>query len=58
MALSTWIGPWGHKLPDGTDLIPGETQVEVSDQQATDDPYWEVVKPAKTTTTGKGGDNS
>lgn len=42
-----WIGPWGYKLPDGTELIPGETVRPVPEDQANDDPYWSPVELPK-----------
>jgi hypothetical protein len=47
--IAIWCGPWGYKLPDGTDLIPGESRREIPEAQANDDPNWQVVG-AKTST--------
>jgi hypothetical protein len=56
MARATWIGPWGHKLPDGTELIPGETECDVPESQATDDPNWDYTPPKQITQKPEGGD--
>lgn len=55
---ATWIGPWGFKLPDGTNLIPNETVCPMPAFQVEGDPYWERVAPrkAKDSTPPSGGD--
>lgn len=44
-----WVGPGGHVLADGTDLIPGETVVQISEGEAVESDNWqpavEVVPP-------------
>lgn len=44
-----WVGPGTQVLPDGTELIPGETVIAISDGEATDSDNWEKVggKPSK-----------
>lgn len=55
---ATWIGPWGYRLPDGTELIPGVTVWSMPRFQVDGDPYWERVVPLKSkdSTPPSGGD--
>lgn len=38
--LATWVGPYDAKLPDGTLLEPGVTEVEVGIDEARDSDNW------------------
>ena len=39
-----WQGPHRGRLPDGTDLVPGETVVQVPRAEAMESDHWEVVE--------------
>lgn len=41
---ATWTGPAGCKLPDGTELVPGETVAEVSAGEARISENWQPVE--------------
>jgi hypothetical protein len=41
-----WLGPGEHAMPDGTVLVPGETEVDgIPRQQAEDSIHWQPVTP-------------
>lgn len=43
MIDATWVGPGGHVLPDGTDLVPGVTVVQITKGEANESDNWEPV---------------
>lgn len=40
--IATYVGPIGYALDNGTQLIPGETEVELPSFQAQDDEAWQA----------------
>ena len=44
-----WVGPYAAQLTDGTVLVPGETTVTISRDEAKESDNWEPTggKPAK-----------
>ena len=44
-----WVGPHEATTPDGQVLVPGETRVEISREEANASDYWRVSKPPETT---------
>lgn len=44
---ATWTGPAGCKLPDGTELVPGETVAEVPAGEARGSENWQPVEHRK-----------
>lgn len=39
-----WVGTYEAELPDGTQLVPGETVVEIGRDEAESSDNWEPVK--------------
>lgn len=44
-----WVAPFEAQLPDGTPLVPNETVVPISADEAKDSDHWEATggKPPK-----------
>lgn len=46
--LATWVGPFEAKLPDGTILEPGVTELEIGVDEARDSDHWQTKTAPRT----------